>query len=339
MIVYLHIGTGKTGTTSIQTFLELNREALQKQGIIFPQSPGRRNHRRLTMYALNDGIVDNSRRSRGLLQPEQLTHFREEFRRRFREEAATWRGAKAIVMSSEQMTRLKRPGEIARLRSLIDFAAQVKIIVYFRRQDDYFLSEYSQLVKGGQSITVDQALNRQNMQVYNYDVFARNWANEFGRENIVVRPFERQQLTEGDVVRDFVSVVGIDPAAEYQVPPRQNLSLDRYTVEFLRRLNPHIPRYVDGAPNRAREGLAEVLETISDGPKLALPRATAEAFLRKFEECNAKVAREYLGRGDGVLFRDKPADLEDDGSELDEDKSMAITAKLWCRLRGQAAKP
>lgn len=34
--LYLHIGTPKTGTTSIQEFMVCSREALQKHGICYP---------------------------------------------------------------------------------------------------------------------------------------------------------------------------------------------------------------------------------------------------------------------------------------------------------------
>ena len=36
--LYLHIGMPKTGTTSIQTFCELNRELLKEMGYWYPES-------------------------------------------------------------------------------------------------------------------------------------------------------------------------------------------------------------------------------------------------------------------------------------------------------------
>ena len=36
--LYLHIGTTKTATTSIQRFLEENKDVLQKHGYCFPDS-------------------------------------------------------------------------------------------------------------------------------------------------------------------------------------------------------------------------------------------------------------------------------------------------------------
>ena len=34
--LYIHIGTPKTGTTSIQNFCGLNREKLKEQGVLYP---------------------------------------------------------------------------------------------------------------------------------------------------------------------------------------------------------------------------------------------------------------------------------------------------------------
>ncbi|MCR8709119.1 hypothetical protein [Campylobacter sp. RM5063] len=38
MIAYVHIGTEKTGTTSIQTFLRNNKDLLQKQRVVYSSS-------------------------------------------------------------------------------------------------------------------------------------------------------------------------------------------------------------------------------------------------------------------------------------------------------------
>src|ERR1700684_2608387 len=53
----LHIGTEKTGTTTLQRYLALNRDEFLKQGYFIPASlspyPDLSNHERLTTYALN----------------------------------------------------------------------------------------------------------------------------------------------------------------------------------------------------------------------------------------------------------------------------------------------
>src|SRR5436189_3975572 len=50
---FLHIGTGKTGTTSIQRFMTGNRDALRARGYLFPHAPGNGRQQVLTLYARN----------------------------------------------------------------------------------------------------------------------------------------------------------------------------------------------------------------------------------------------------------------------------------------------
>ena len=37
--LYIHIGTSKTGTTTIQTYCGINREQLKSKGVLFPIMP------------------------------------------------------------------------------------------------------------------------------------------------------------------------------------------------------------------------------------------------------------------------------------------------------------
>ena len=55
----LHIGSGKTGTSSIQRLLSKNRERLAELGTLFPRSPGRRRHVRLGLFITPDAKLDN----------------------------------------------------------------------------------------------------------------------------------------------------------------------------------------------------------------------------------------------------------------------------------------
>src|SRR5437016_5255870 len=75
---FLHIGTEKTGTTTIQSFLAQNRDRLREQGVMYPSAPGNHNHIALAAYALRrTGITARHR----LRQPEtfrEVRQFRDE---------------------------------------------------------------------------------------------------------------------------------------------------------------------------------------------------------------------------------------------------------------------
>ena len=50
----IHVGTDKTGTTSIQGFLRKNRAALAERGCLVPRSPGTTRHIRVGMFIMPD---------------------------------------------------------------------------------------------------------------------------------------------------------------------------------------------------------------------------------------------------------------------------------------------
>ena len=329
MTIFLHIGMGKTGTTSIQTFLEINAAALATCGIITPTTLARRNHRRLTMYALDDGVVDNLRRAKRMTTPESVRVFRERLAASFSAEAATWRSSQTIVMTSEQMTRLRSVEEVSRLKSLIGLAGHedIRVILYVRRQDLAHISIYSQWIKGGLDVPFRPEIQGAHKSTLYYDRFIAPWAQVFGSGALIVRPFEPSSLKNADAVDDFMSVLGVDDLSGFVRPPRANTSLDVHTIEFLRRLNSHIPRWVNNKQERSREALVAALEAISVGPKLRMSRATAEGFMAPFVEGNAAVARDYLARD--VLFQEGLEDLPGTEPSLTPEAALAIANALF----------
>lgn len=56
--LYLHIGLEKTGTTSVQAFLHMNRAPLAQAGIWMPGCLGHLNHKLLAAYGFEVGSRD-----------------------------------------------------------------------------------------------------------------------------------------------------------------------------------------------------------------------------------------------------------------------------------------
>ena len=78
----LHIGTTKTGSTSIQHVLAQNRDALLAQGVLYPRSPGDPQHD-LLAYAMMENIAHRDRLEttlwKGLAPDVRIEQFVEEF--------------------------------------------------------------------------------------------------------------------------------------------------------------------------------------------------------------------------------------------------------------------
>lgn len=328
--VFLHIGMPKTGTSSIQAYLHQNRKALRERGLVVPHAPGRKNHSKITLYA------HTYRKGVTILQAHEVASqsaaekFRESFLTEMKQEASLWRANETVVLTGEHMSLLREPEEFDRLKKLLAVMGErpVKIVVYLRRQDLFYLSGYSQRIKNGSTLPWSDLGEHFDPATFNYAAMLEGWKSAFGKDAIIVRVFERGQMIGGDLLKDFMSVIGFADVPIVETV-RKNESLDARTLEFLRRLNPWYPRFVQGRLNKDRRALVSAMEQLSEGPSLRMGRTAAVEFLTQYEDCNRTVAQEYLGRADGKLFLDDPKDESEAPPSLTLDDAMELSAKLW----------
>jgi len=336
--IYLHIGTQKTGTTTLHAVGRDNRTALAARGILYPAAPGPLNHVGLTLFAT--GSIGNRElmRDADLRTPEDLTAYQAALPDRLRAEIAA-SGCPAVWLSNEHLSsRVRRPGQVARLADMLRaLAPDVRVVAYLRHQPEYYLSTYSMMLKaGGSKETPPPESDREFY--YNYEKMLNLWADAFGDKAIVVRVFERAAMTNGDVVDDFLGLMGIARGDDLIVTPSLNPSLDARALQFLRLFRQHVPRYVDGASNPDHGDVAKALEAISTGPKFRVPAATMTRIAAMFAASNARVARRFLGREDGCLFAETTYRDDGDLPSLDVEQAVEIAAQLWCYKQRQIAE-
>ena len=65
MELILHAGTGKAGTTAIQRYLRLRREALARDDVLYPETPGPQRHVRFALFVTPDDEFIGSETGRG----------------------------------------------------------------------------------------------------------------------------------------------------------------------------------------------------------------------------------------------------------------------------------
>jgi hypothetical protein len=301
--VVLHIGSGKTGTSSIQYFLLQNRAQLAELGLLYPQTPGRARHTRLGLFIKPDDELAEtpSWHRQKESSPEE---FRRVFRRRlFREIEET--GLSRVLFSDEALYASSDQA----LRRLSQFthriARSLRLVAYLRRQDDHLVSRYQQVVKVGETRRLTERLRLDLSDTYDYYARLRTWERLLRPDAFAVRRFERDSLVEGSLYQDFLEAAGIDARADRldQVEPR-NESLDAEAVEFLRILNLHRVEN-EGAARGLTDNrkLVTRLADASTGPTLTLPDRSLDAFMARWKESNALVAREFLGDPNERLFQ------------------------------------
>jgi hypothetical protein len=164
------------------------------------------------------------------------------------------------------------------------------------------------------------------------------WAGVFGDDAMVVRVFERAALKDGDVVADFFDVMGFAPGPDIEIPPTLNTSLDAKVLHFLRLFRQHIPRYAEDAPNPDHGDILKALEEISTGPRFSVPAATMRHISEVFADSNARVARRFLGREDGVLFKPVAYTDETEAPKLTVEQAVEIAAHIWRFKQHQIAE-
>jgi hypothetical protein len=310
----LHIGTGKTGSSSIQAFLRQNRAALADLGYLYPRSPGPRRHAHLSLFCMPDERYD----SIPTWKPERWSspaEFRDAFRRRLSREIDE-SGLSRVLLSDEGL--YGSPNEaLRRLRQLTDsMAAGLRLVVYLRRQDDHLVSRYQQVVKTGETRRLgvgthadsgEQSASwkdRQGANTYDYYARLQTWTQLLEPTELVVRRFERESFAERSLYQDFLEATGIDARAEnLDQVETANESLDAEAVEFLRILNIFRREHEEASALPANHPLVVRLARSCDGPTLTLPTSVLDEFMGRWEDSNQHVARQYFGDPTGRLFR------------------------------------
>jgi hypothetical protein len=325
----LHIGTEKTGTTTLQGYLAATREPLLKQGYFVPSSlspyPDAANHERLTTYALNpDKTTDDLRIAAGLRSSDEVAAHRVNTLESLRAEISALQEVPAnLLLSNEHChSRLVEDEEVFLLKSMLDeFAEHFRIVVYLRPQHDLAISLYGQALKAGHfDIDILPVFDRSGKywvrkRYFNYWDLLSRWSTVFGDANITARIYSRKELVGESVVEDFMKIIGAEFAGMAGAP-NLNVNISEELQPALNAFN----RVTQNNPlemsrdHRAR--LIKVLESASQGRGSYPARTEVQKFFQMFEESNEEVRR--------LFFPDRDRLFVTDFSEFPEEASAAI---------------
>lgn len=211
----LHLGTQKTGTTTIQGFLKNSGTALQEAGVHYLKT-GR-------THIAHNAMIPMIRKGRG---PKVARRLIAEMDRN---------QDKTCVISSEMFFR-KDIADYFAARFPEDLLKATRVVVYLRRQDKYAEAMWKQRVKNGRYTGSPQDYVASD-NTLNFLPILDHFAEVFGVDNIKVRPFERAHFPNGDVLLDFANHCEIpkELAAAYALPS-SNATLSREVSQELGRI-------------------------------------------------------------------------------------------------------
>ena len=304
MKLYLHIGLSKTGTTAIQNFLwNYRKKLLNDYSILYPNAGISHRDIALAHHELAVSIYKPEEAKSVVVQD-----IREYEKKIIKEIEIT--SCNKIILSSEVFMHIRFPDSYEKLKNFLNkITKDLTIIVYFRRQDIWHESSYSQVIKDyfiKESVSFNSSVSHSKSLTWLlfFDKFLSRWQAAFPNAQIIPRIYDRKLFPEGNVILDFLSILGIDmpEAKEYKI--ESNPSLSHLSTLVLRKINEKfdlspeehgkVVQYLfkldreEGSPLKTFFTLQERIE-----------------FLEHFRESNERFFREWFGTENKFLLTEE----------------------------------
>ncbi|KHD08078.1 hypothetical protein PN36_16175 [Candidatus Thiomargarita nelsonii] len=315
--IYIHIGTHKTGSSTLQLFFDQNRERLKQLGFFYPtegtyykplgMKSSKSGGQRFLVFALK-GVYPH-----WINEKYQITK-KEDCIREIREHIIPYQDSANILISAEYFFTQVKPEEMLTIFERMNF--NFKIIIYLRRQDKFLESLYNQNTKNARyydsfELFVNQQIQNKQSYCYFYNKLFK-FAQVFGRKNIIVRPFEIEQFYHQNLNEDFLNILGLSLDETFSLPTsHQNESLPTELIQLMVLLQQQFKADIKqrAVLNQLLRRQDFPLEINRQKYSLFSPKWRRET-LQHFEEDNARIAREFLNREDGRLFYEPLPDRE-----------------------------
>ena len=204
--LYVHIGTHKTATTTIQKFGQRNPSIFEENGAVYPIFPFNFPWKANSRNGLFLGTVYRDKNR--VRHPEKEEEF---FQTGIGIVHELFERYHTIVLSDEGLWINFIENYPVLLQRLSDdstaFGYRVKLIIYLRRQDSFAESWWNQKIKNRYSYRQSFKAFANKFKHLNYFEILMKFADIVGEENIIVRSFPNPEGI--GILQDFLAQVGI----------------------------------------------------------------------------------------------------------------------------------
>ncbi|MEM6624977.1 MAG: glycosyltransferase [Pseudomonadota bacterium] len=292
----LHVGQTKTGSTYIQHFLEQNRPALLRAGIWVPDKG-----------LFWQKTRPHKQAGHGEMTREAVTG-ESEIRDHIEAALSLAKGrVHTVILSSEAYFLNARAALIPDHFKGYD----VEMVGYFRRQDEWANSQYAEFVAGGAMGRVpetfenwiDEPVTRARLDYFS---FCQMWASRLGRGRVHARIYDRSRFKNGDVVSDFLHILGLEDLDNLPRPSSRqanDMPFNAAHVTMLREINayewPSSTEYLNFIQDVGERMAALRPKAGEAGSKLELiTQEQRHRLLSELEESNAAFGQEFCPGAD-----------------------------------------
>lgn len=294
MKALIHIGMPKTGSTTIQRFLQTNRAALRGDGVFYRRYLSRPGQPEFVLAVENAaGHLVANRRIRGSLRLQTLDRQRDRaaaFEKQLEQDIAS-SGCPRFIASSEYLGSSGRSADFigALDRWMCGRFADVRYLVYLRRQEDWLVSRYSQYVSAGGEQPLGAFIAGRSLP--DLDAYVAKWESALGVERLDVRLMDRARLANRDLLTDFCDAADLDvgrlkrcESSNERLGERHATLLRRFNGAIGGRLRSETPRWALG---KLARGVVSLIPPGSTG--LSIDAATKEAIRNACLDSNERL--------------------------------------------------
>jgi len=280
--LFIHIGTHKTGSTAIQNALGENRFKIRDDNIALLPVSG------LIARLGNASEYDSS----------IVCKVREHIKKHA---SKVNKKINSYVISSETFSgnilyAYNNTNIVANILYEATLEFDVYIIVYLRRQDQFFESLYTQMIHEGKSYSFDHFYEQLKMSAFNWLELLDAYAQYFGRDKILARRYDRKHLPDSNsLVNDFARVIGVEKLCSSE----SNVGYSRDALELAKLCNKSFSR-------EKRSKLRKLLQVTNT--KMPFDNyqyfndESRKSYLSSYDESNSKVAKIYFNEASCQLF-------------------------------------
>lgn len=282
--LFLHIGSHKTGTTSLQQALATRLSKGGSFRFLDLRQPG-------TKLVRTSGKGPTFRATINLEKCDRV--FKEALSDRS-DPSTDW------VCSDEDFFWLSSPDDVLGFADVLRrYFSEVHVICYVRRQDQLALAHRKQVVEGHAAarfyryrLSPMPIFRPFYMEYFDYlRKLGQVWAPAVGRDRIRVRVFDRSRMVGGDILEDFAEVTGVRFQPGTSVESNASLAGNQIYLGLV--------LLQAGVKRLARRRIVRALP--GEG-RYDPSRDGAQSFLDHFRSANDRLSSEWALDGDGAVF-------------------------------------
>lgn len=316
--LYIHAGTPKTGTTALQSFFDNNRTLLAERANIYYPKAG--------VNPLRGGAHH------------ELLPLNQNLQRKLSREIADFCGHDVVISTERFWGRGFQDLQPASMQLLQQAfpGYEIKVIIYIRRLDDFFKSIFNQHTKYESPHTLPSYA-----EFFQEEYKAKNSWSLFmseristatglvGKENLLLRVYDRSTLKDNDIVTDFFDLLGKKIPDGARPVTHTNPSLPDAALPFIsKNFLPAIPQHP------IREEIIEILRQAYAFPKGS---GVGDDFLAEFGEEIDRIDTYIPGYKD--LFSERKLSFSFPEVDVKDPQALFIAALLYKLLKQQQNPP